>query len=703
MQTTKRFIAILVMAFLAVPPAPAREPRRNTPINTTALDVLITIQQQQVRFTALAAVEEMWAQIFDQTGELAYDSGLVTGPELNWTLQDANGGAIKSGLYAYRLALKEPGAEAAQAQRGHFVLDRSQDREAGVDRLWVTDQNADGAGATIAGGEPALASANEDTVAAALAPWNSALFPLINGKYHIQTASFAGRDWRLDDFSYVGYYLGQRTLGQVPCKVIRITHGGDISAEVQQAVNALGGAGGIVAIPPGSYTMSSAVSIPFDNISIEGAGSARTHIDVPANYDSHETSNMAEALFTFGRPLNSQNRGWVDKGPVLSTVSKVAPRGALFVNADNASGIQVGDWIVLQQLFWQGLVDANSKNPDKWPANSTKGDSIFSFSYLRRVTAKQGNRVFLDAPIPFTLDPANNSIVIRLTDGRMRENVGLKGVNIHFENNLDPSTGRPHGAVAYFEGVRNGWVYDVTAQNFPRYGVYANYSARITFLDSKVDGAQDKGGLGYGYGFLESGSQNILMRRCHGLNTRHNFITSRSLTSMVVMTRCVSENETAPDDTHYAFEQAVLWDKHTQLNGAGLEGFNRGDESNGAYETLASGVIWNFYGDGQKGRLPHGGAIYLKPSPNGEAIVVGVNGNHRVYDDSKGNTVSPFVPGQLMPAFAGLQVGTDLGALHNVLYEGLYRPFLQPESLYETQLVNRIGAPPPDWGHKCLP
>jgi hypothetical protein len=364
--------------------------------------------------------------------------------------------------------------------------------------------------------------------------------------------------------------------------------------------------------------------------------------------------------------------------------------------------VDVGSWVVVQQYFWQALVDDNSHNPDKWPANSTFDHSIFSFSYLRRVVTKRGNRIFLDAPIPTTLDPANNPVHIRLTDGKMHENSGIARLTIEFDNNIDPRTGRPHGTAVYFEGVRDGWVYDVHVLDFPRNGFYADFSARITFLDCTVKGAQDKGGNGYGYGFLAGAAQSILYRRCHAEDTRHNFISSRSLTSMIVHSRCISVNATEPDDTHYAFEQAILWDVHTQLNGDSLTAFNRGDESNGAYETLASGVIWNFFGDGLPGRLPQGGAVFVKPSPDGEAIVIGVNGKHQVYDNSKGNTVSPFVSGDLMPAFAGLQVGTGTRALGNVLYEGLQQPGLDPESLYDAQLDNRVGKVPPDFHAGCL-
>lgn len=345
--------------------------------------------------------------------------------------------------------------------------------------------------------------------------WNSELFPKIGGKFTVQTVQFAEREWTLDDFSYAGYRLGAESLGNIPCrKVVQITGQGDISEELQGAIDAAGAAGGgIVIIPKGVYTMSSAVSIPYDNVSIAGESSADTLIRIPSDYQSHEGSNMAEGVFTFGRKLNASNRGWVDKGPVVATVSSPIPRGSLAVETGDASRVDIGSWVVVQQYFWKSLVDNNSHQPDQWPADSTFDHSIFSFSYLRRVVDKSGNRIFLDAPIPTALDPANNPVHIRLTDGRMRENSGIARLTIEFDTNTDARTGRPHGTAVYFEGMRDGWVYDVHVSDFPRNGFYADFSARITFLDCSVNGAQDKGGDGYGYGFLEGASQSILYRR----------------------------------------------------------------------------------------------------------------------------------------------------------------------------------------------
>ncbi|HKQ79545.1 MAG TPA: hypothetical protein VJ810_37980, partial [Blastocatellia bacterium] len=117
--------------------------------NTNAQDVLIIIQQEQVRFTAQKDVAEMRLQIFDQAGQLVYDSGAATGPDLTWVLRQVGGEAVKSGLYAYTLSIKEAGAETARMRRGHFIVDRAEDRDGKTDRLWITSQNEGGVGAEL--------------------------------------------------------------------------------------------------------------------------------------------------------------------------------------------------------------------------------------------------------------------------------------------------------------------------------------------------------------------------------------------------------------------------------------------------------------------------------------------------------------------------------------------------------------------------
>src|SRR5215813_10451266 len=153
MKTINHVIAIflgisLCMSLIQAQPAPTERQEAQT-TNTIAQDVLIIIQQEQVRFTAQKAVEEMRLQIFDQAGQLVYDSGALTGPELTWVLRQANGEAVKSGLYAYTLSVKEAGVADARARRGHFIVDRARERDGKTDRLWITSQNESGVGTEL--------------------------------------------------------------------------------------------------------------------------------------------------------------------------------------------------------------------------------------------------------------------------------------------------------------------------------------------------------------------------------------------------------------------------------------------------------------------------------------------------------------------------------------------------------------------------
>jgi hypothetical protein len=138
---------------LCAPVAAAQQAQDNNtqakPNNTLSQDVTIIIQQEKVRFTAQKAVVEMQLQVFDQAGEMVYDSGAITEQEINWALQNASGEAIKSGLYAYTLSIKEEGAETARVRRGHFIVDRTKDRDSATDKLWVTSQSDNGVGTEL--------------------------------------------------------------------------------------------------------------------------------------------------------------------------------------------------------------------------------------------------------------------------------------------------------------------------------------------------------------------------------------------------------------------------------------------------------------------------------------------------------------------------------------------------------------------------
>ena len=131
MKTFNQFLTLALCCLLCVPATLAQSQTKTT----NSQDVTIIIQQEQVRFTSQKPIQMMQLQIANQSGEQVYDSGPMTVAEINWTLQTANGEAIKSGLYAYTLSIHESGAATARVRRGHFIVDRAQDRDGKTDKL----------------------------------------------------------------------------------------------------------------------------------------------------------------------------------------------------------------------------------------------------------------------------------------------------------------------------------------------------------------------------------------------------------------------------------------------------------------------------------------------------------------------------------------------------------------------------------------
>src|SRR5262249_14527962 len=163
MVSTKS-IHLVVLAYLLLyaPFVLAQEPQApSTSRGAASQEVTVIIQQRQVRFAAPASAQEIRLEVFNQVGEMVYDSGAVIGPELSWALQNASGEAVPGGLYAYTLTVKEANSETSALRHGHLIL------ESARDRIWVTSQGAIGAEAAMNGGELIASSGPEANVAGA--------------------------------------------------------------------------------------------------------------------------------------------------------------------------------------------------------------------------------------------------------------------------------------------------------------------------------------------------------------------------------------------------------------------------------------------------------------------------------------------------------------------------------------------------------
>src|SRR4030095_15157628 len=98
MNSSKQILVILVCLFLYAPLAVAQEPQTSSisrdTVSPDSREVTVIIQQQQLRFAAPASAQEVRLEVFNQAGEMVYDSGLVSGAELSWTLRNTSREAV---------------------------------------------------------------------------------------------------------------------------------------------------------------------------------------------------------------------------------------------------------------------------------------------------------------------------------------------------------------------------------------------------------------------------------------------------------------------------------------------------------------------------------------------------------------------------------------------------------------------------------
>ena len=524
--------------------------------------------------------------------------------------------------------------------------------------------------------------------------WDSQFFPFNAGagKYLTQTVNVGGANFTLPDFSYSGYKLSQVGLGDsIPCNSVSITAitNEDIAPKLNMAVTTLAAVGGgTVYVPAGTFQIGSRVTINADNIVIKGAGSSFTYLTVPASYPP-PASSLYEGAFLFtGNASNIAQ--WILQSRCLTSTAVTAdiPLRSFTVQAANAAIFSVGDWVVVQQFFWSAFVTAVSANTWPLPPFVSQADREYSSTYVRKVTGIAGNVITLDAPIPRALATANAGITLyKPNPNDYSENIGLEGVTLYTAARAADLTS------VMWKGVFNGWARDVKLLNFGLHGFQPQWAARITILDCATDTAQYTGGGGQGYSYHINATQEMLVRRCSSTNVRHNITTQKPMCSDVVFSRMDDSNSSQQDDTHHSYAHNILWDKVYEHGGVGLSATNRGTTSSNGYETFAGGVVWNHLGDGVTTGGWQAGKIQIRPDnyfPWNQGFVIGNSGGHTVYDNST-DINSVYVNGTQITTTA-LQVGPR----GNVAYEGVNLSGLQPDSLFEAQLANRIGALPPD-------
>src|SRR5581483_1465549 len=193
------------------------------------------------------------------------------------------------------------------------------------------------------------------------------------------------------DYSSAGYRGGGVALPTIPAKATVSPSGGDDTAAIQSAINAVAamdpdkkGFRGAVLLSPGTFNVSATLNITASGVVLAGSG-----------------SDSGGSVITMpGRPftlLAVRGSGSYVEGPAVSMTDAYVPSGATSFNVSDASGFHVGEPVVINRpvtAAWVHFVGMDTLVRNGQPQTWIAPGSVILTD--RSITAIHGNRISID-------------------------------------------------------------------------------------------------------------------------------------------------------------------------------------------------------------------------------------------------------------------------------------------------------------------
>jgi hypothetical protein len=472
---------------------------------------------------------------------------------------------------------------------------------------------------TVSDGTATAQSTSLEAEVSAL--WRSAIYP------EDWTPSRVEPDGKfLHDFSYAGYFRGERELPDGPgngATLVRnvVTDFGadptgllDATTAIQTALDTVGAAGGgVVYLPVGTYRVAPrtvsgttnpyALWMKYSHVILRGAGADLTFI-----YNASSNMRAREIL----RINPTSDATWSTALANTSrTLAKSYTGPTSRLELASLDGLEVGDWVVVRSDASADFI-AEHKMTGWWTTTSQPGPTFY-----RQITAidPATREITLDVPTRYALLTRDNARIYK-TNPHI-EGVGLEDFSIgNAESKLAGLGDQEYntaGTAAYevnashaivFRRTLYGWARRIRsykpAENATVHilsnGLLLEQTRGMTVEACRFDNPQYRGGNGNGYGYTLRGNEDML-RYNIAVAQRHAYDFKGMTASGNVILRCSSSQPTLPTDFHMHLSMSNLIDNIT-LDGDFLEATVRGQGNAGAYHgvTTTQSVFWNTQG-----------------------------------------------------------------------------------------------------------
>jgi hypothetical protein len=506
------------------------------------------------------------------------------------------------------------------------------------------------------------------------APASQWVYYDLNGNLAYKTLDSQGD--KIMDFSTAGYEQGAAAIPTAQVEATISPSGGDDTANIQAAINAVSamplnsttGLRGAVLLEPGSFTVSSSLTITSSGVVLRGSGSGTS----PA---SNTVITMASGvgpypLIVLGTSANSP--AYVGSSTVITDV--YVPAGTLTVDVASTAGLAVGTpviikrpvtsaWVTFMGMTATDLGTTCGGSPCNWidlGSSSLRTD--------RTITAINGNQITLDAPMSDSIDSTycgvdGATLQAYTFTGRISQ-VGVESLRAIAPvpaTNLVPPTSTYQLVATY--SVLNAWARNLTAQDTLQSVDIDSYSKQVTVSNVAITHTVTQTDSAQFEEFYVAGATEVMMDTVSDIADNTYFFSTSSTTQGPNVLRNASFQGDKSIEPHQRWATGLLIEDTTVTAISGstqgdINLWDRGDFGSGQGWAIGWGVAWNSTAN----------QYTIQQPPGSENWCIGCVGG-QVTKPAPGGTSA-------LPQGAIDSSGT----------------FVFPYSLYQAQLVQRLGA-----------
>ncbi|MDQ5977983.1 MAG: hypothetical protein QG602_955 [Verrucomicrobiota bacterium] len=374
------------------------------------------------------------------------------------------------------------------------------------------------------------------------------------------------------DFSHCGYGGGGVALPHAFEKLrLRANETGDDTARIQAALDEVArlplgadGLRGAVVLQRGVYRVEGTLRIGASGVVLRGEGQGETDTVIIA---TGKKQRVLVEVMGGAAPDRATARA-------VRITDVYVPVGARSFRVADASGLKVGETVFVDRLgnaAWIAELDMDHIPPDSDGTPSTQW-SPFTLAFDRVITAIDGHRVTVDAPLACSIDERwGGGQLVPYADPARITNTGvenLRAVSVFDaavqEKYRDKFTYAADEAHAFhavsFNHAKNCWARDITAVNFYHGVSLIQPGAKwITVQDSRSLAPVSKITGGRRYPF-HIGGQLSLVLRCYSEGARHAFVVSSRVPGPNAFVFGVSREEFGHSEPHHRWSTGGLYD-----------------------------------------------------------------------------------------------------------------------------------------------